>query len=141
MLARLACVVDLTQGVWKMVSRLSVFWGMRLGISLAAATVGLACCASSASATTLCVDGPTGCSGIAVAKADLQSGALSGGAAPAGTFNDGQPDLIRLAPGTYTSPGGGVVVTSGSTDWSFGLAGKDPAIEQITRNLFDRLAG
>ena len=41
--------------------------------------------------------------------------------------------------GTYTSEGGGVVVTSGSTDWAHGLAGKDPEIEQITRNLLDRL--
>src|SRR6185436_1308768 len=37
--------------------------------------------------------------------------------------------------GTYTSPAGGVVVTSGSTDWAHGLAGRDPQVEQITRNL------
>ncbi len=42
--------------------------------------------------------------------------------------------------GTYTSPAGGVVVTSGSTDWAHGLAGLDPEIEQITRNLLDRLS-
>lgn len=41
--------------------------------------------------------------------------------------------------GSYTSPGGGTVVTSGSTDWAHGLAGRDPQIEQITRNLFARL--
>lgn len=41
--------------------------------------------------------------------------------------------------GTYTSPGGGVVVTSGSTDWAHGLAGRDAQVEQITRNLLDRL--
>ncbi|HEY3484441.1 MAG TPA: N,N-dimethylformamidase beta subunit family domain-containing protein, partial [Ilumatobacteraceae bacterium] len=41
--------------------------------------------------------------------------------------------------GTYTSPGGGVVVTSGSTDWAHGLAGRDAQVEQITRNIFDRL--
>jgi hypothetical protein len=41
--------------------------------------------------------------------------------------------------GTYTSPGGGVVVTSGSTDWAHGLAGRDPQVEQITRNILDRL--
>ena len=41
--------------------------------------------------------------------------------------------------GTYTSPAGGVVVTSGSTDWAHGLAGRDPQVEQITRNLLDRL--
>lgn len=43
--------------------------------------------------------------------------------------------------GTYTSPGGGVVVTSGSTDWAHGLSGADVPVEQITRNLIDRLAG
>ena len=43
--------------------------------------------------------------------------------------------------GTYTSPAGGVVVTSGSTDWAHGLAGRDPQVEQITRNLLDRLGG
>ena len=42
--------------------------------------------------------------------------------------------------GTYTAPSGGVVVTSGSTDWAHGLTGTDPTIEQITRNLLDRLA-
>jgi len=41
--------------------------------------------------------------------------------------------------GTWTSPGGGTVVTSGSTDWAHGLAGHDPLIEQITRNVFERL--
>ena len=43
--------------------------------------------------------------------------------------------------GTYTSPAGGVVVTSGSTDWVHGLGGRDPEVEQITRNLLDRLGG
>ena len=43
--------------------------------------------------------------------------------------------------GTYTSAAGGVVVTSGSTDWAHGLAGRDPQIEQITRNVLDRLGG
>jgi hypothetical protein len=41
--------------------------------------------------------------------------------------------------GSYTSPAGGTVVTSGSTDWAHGLAGRDPQIEQITRNVLDRL--
>ena len=41
--------------------------------------------------------------------------------------------------GTYTSPSGGVVVTSGSTDWAHGLAGRDAHVEQITRNILDRL--
>lgn len=41
--------------------------------------------------------------------------------------------------GTYTSAAGGVVITSGSTDWAHGLAGRDPQIEQITRNILDRL--
>ena len=41
--------------------------------------------------------------------------------------------------GTYVSPAGGTVVTSGSTAWVWGLAERDPRIEQITRNIFDRL--
>ena len=41
--------------------------------------------------------------------------------------------------GTYTSAGGGTVVTSGSTDWAHGLAAHDRDIEQITANVLDRL--
>jgi hypothetical protein len=39
--------------------------------------------------------------------------------------------------GTYTQ--GGTVVTSGCTDWVHGLDGASPAVEQITRNVLDRL--
>ncbi len=35
---------------------------------------------------------------------------------------------------------GGTVFTAGTTDWSHGLRGKDPAVERITRNLLDRLS-
>ncbi len=41
--------------------------------------------------------------------------------------------------GTYTA--GGTVFTCGCTDWVFGLAGGDPAVEQITRNVIERLGG
>jgi hypothetical protein len=41
--------------------------------------------------------------------------------------------------GSWTSSAGGTVVTSGSTDWAHGLAGLDPQVEQMTRNVFDRL--
>ncbi|MFK8022667.1 MAG: N,N-dimethylformamidase beta subunit family domain-containing protein [Ilumatobacter sp.] len=41
--------------------------------------------------------------------------------------------------GSYTSPAGGTVVTSGSTDWAHGLAGRDEQIERITTNILDRL--
>ena len=40
--------------------------------------------------------------------------------------------------GVYTR--GGTVFTCGSTDWAHGLRGKDPVVEQITRNLLDRLS-
>jgi hypothetical protein len=40
--------------------------------------------------------------------------------------------------GTYT--GGGTVVSCGSTDWVFGLAGGDPLVERVTRNALDRLS-
>jgi hypothetical protein len=41
--------------------------------------------------------------------------------------------------GCYTSPGGGTVITSGSTDWAHGLAGRDAQVERITANILDRL--
>ena len=41
--------------------------------------------------------------------------------------------------GAYTNDAGSTVVTSGSTDWAHGLAGRDPQIEQITRNVLTRL--
>ncbi len=39
--------------------------------------------------------------------------------------------------GVYTK--GGTVFTTGSTDWAHGLRGGDKAVEQITRNVLDRL--
>jgi hypothetical protein len=39
--------------------------------------------------------------------------------------------------GTYTR--GGTVITTGSTDWAHGLRGKDPVVEQFTKNVLDRL--
>ncbi len=62
-------------------------------------------------------------------------------------FGERTPEAVaRIAAGhavlgTYTSPGGGIVVTSGSTDWAHGLAGRDAQVEQVTRNLLDRLSG
>lgn len=41
--------------------------------------------------------------------------------------------------GAYTNDAGATVVTSGSTDWAHGLAGRDRQIEQITRNVLTRL--
>lgn len=41
--------------------------------------------------------------------------------------------------GTYTAPSGGVVVTSGCTDWAHGLAGRDAQVERITANVLNRL--
>ena len=40
--------------------------------------------------------------------------------------------------GIYTQ--GGTVVTAGTTDWAHGLAGNDPAVVRITRNVLDRLS-
>jgi hypothetical protein len=34
---------------------------------------------------------------------------------------------------------GGTVFTSGCTEWAWGLAERDPAVERVTRNLLDRL--
>jgi hypothetical protein len=41
--------------------------------------------------------------------------------------------------GSYVSAGGGTVITSGCTDWVWGLAERDEHVEQITRNMLDRL--
>ena len=41
--------------------------------------------------------------------------------------------------GTYTSPAGGTVVTSGCTDWAHGLTGRSPQVERITATILDRL--
>jgi hypothetical protein len=35
---------------------------------------------------------------------------------------------------------GGTVFTSGCTEWSNGLRGKDPRVDAITRNVLDRLS-
>ena len=43
--------------------------------------------------------------------------------------------------GAYTNDAGATVITSGSTDWAHGLAGRDPHVEQITRNVLNRLGG
>jgi hypothetical protein len=47
-----------------------------------------------------------------------------------------QPGAAVL--GVYTR--GGTVFTTGCTEWVRGLQGKDPAVEQITRNVLDRLS-
>jgi hypothetical protein len=39
--------------------------------------------------------------------------------------------------GVYTR--GGTVFTAGTTDWSHGLRGGDPAVERITKNVMDKL--
>jgi hypothetical protein len=42
--------------------------------------------------------------------------------------------------GVFTTPGGGTVVNAGVTDWTCGLAGGDPQVVRITRNVFEHLA-
>jgi hypothetical protein len=62
----------------------------------------------------------------------------------AAVFGESGPKAVsRLAHnhavmGVYTR--GGTVFTSGTTDWVYGLAGHDPAVTQITRNVLDRLS-
>ena len=41
--------------------------------------------------------------------------------------------------GTWTHASGGTVVTTGCTDWACGLDVGDDDVEQVTRNLLDRL--
>ena len=60
-------------------------------------------------------------------------------------FDDRDPASVeRIAHGhavlgSYVSSGGGTVITSGCTDWVWGLAERDRHVEQITRNILDRL--
>ena len=49
------------------------------------------------------------------------------------------PRRSVLVLGAFVTPGGGTVITSGCTDWVWGLAERDRDVEQITRNIFDRL--
>jgi hypothetical protein len=62
-------------------------------------------------------------------------------------FNDRSPAAVeRIAHGhavlgSYVSAAGGTVITSGCTDWVWGLAGRDADVEQITRNILNRLGG
>lgn len=61
-----------------------------------------------------------------------------------GTRDPEAMDLIRhghAVLGAYTNEAGATVITSGSTDWAHGLAGRDAEVEQITRNVLTRLGG
>ncbi|MDP9330572.1 MAG: hypothetical protein M3P11_08060 [Actinomycetota bacterium] len=40
---------------------------------------------------------------------------------------------------TFDVPGGGTVFNAGCTDWTCGIEGGDPDVQQITRNVLDRL--
>lgn len=62
-----------------------------------------------ANAKTLCVNDPAGCSGDAVAAADLENGALKGV-----WRSDGDPDKVVIGPGTYD--GGADAIYVGGTD-------------------------
>jgi hypothetical protein len=60
-------------------------------------------------------------------------------------FGDASPANVRRVAhgnavlGTYTA--GGTVVTTGCTDWAYGVAGGDPLVQRVTRNILDRLSG
>lgn len=41
--------------------------------------------------------------------------------------------------GTFVTPAGGTVITSGSTDWVWGLVHADRQVERISANILDRL--
>jgi hypothetical protein len=71
-----------------------------------------------------------------LARGDLEAAALA-------VFGDSAPEHVKrlshnhAVMGTYTR--GGTVFTAGTTDWAYGLAGHDPTVERITRNVLDRL--
>jgi hypothetical protein len=59
-------------------------------------------------------------------------------------FGSASPDNVRRIAhghavlGAYTA--GGTVVTSGCTDWAYGVAGGDEIVQRVTRNILDRLS-
>jgi hypothetical protein len=59
-------------------------------------------------------------------------------------FGSASPENVRRIAhgnavlGTYTA--GGTVVTSGCTDWAYGVAGGDEIVQRVTRNILDRLS-
>ena len=83
----------------------------RLSLALASAVAVSAALSPSALATTFCVGAPAGCSGVAVAPANLEAGAL---AAP--QLADGVPDQIVIAPGTYIESADGTWSVGPGTD-------------------------
>jgi hypothetical protein len=40
----------------------------------------------------------------------------------------------------FDVPGGGTVFNAGCTDWTYGIAGGDADVRQVTRNVLDRLS-
>jgi hypothetical protein len=64
---------------------------------------------------------------------DFASKSLFGDTEHKGRFTHGSATM-----GVYTR--GGTVFTTGCTEWSRGLAGKDPLVQQITRNVLDHLS-
>ena len=65
---------------------------------------------------------------------ELRAALPQEGAAPPDPLNRNGAAVL----GTYTR--GGTVVTTGSTDWSYGLEAGDPITDRIVRNILDRLS-
>jgi len=42
--------------------------------------------------------------------------------------------------GCFDVPGGGTVFNAGCTDWTYGIDGRDPDVQRITKNVLDRLS-
>ena len=59
-------------------------------------------------------------------------------------FGDASPaNVARVAHGNAVLgcyERNGTVVTTGCTDWSYGVAGGDALVQQVTRNILDRLS-
>ena len=61
-------------------------------------------------------------------------------------FGDGWEEQVhRIANnhavvGCFDVPGGGTVFNAGCTDWTYGVAGGDPDVRRVTRNVLERLS-
>ena len=71
-----------------------------------------------------------------MSEIEFQAWRVLGDSSPEGTERLAYGHAVL---GTWTTPEGGVVITTGCTDWACGLDVGDRDVEQVTRNMLNRL--
>lgn len=70
-------------------------------------------------------------------RGDLESTSLA-------LFGSDEPEALARIAHNHAVMGvfsrGGTVFSAGTTDWAYGLAGHDPVVDRVTRNVLDRLS-